>query len=182
MAEITQLLREWREGNREAEDQLFAQVGPDLRRLAHYMMKGERQGHTMQATELVDEIYLKLVAAKDRDWRSRAHFFAIAARAMRRHLIDYARARPKAGFVALDDVQAGLHVDTAKLDEAITLNRLLDELEQVHPEWCQVVDVKYFLGMTDEEAAGALGIKLRTLQRIWFEARSWLFEKMEAAL
>jgi RNA polymerase sigma factor (TIGR02999 family) len=179
MTDITQFLREWREGSREAEDRLFAQVGQDLRRLAHYMMKGERQGHTLQATELVDEIYLKLVAAKDRDWRSRAHFFAIAARAMRRHLIDYARGRPNAGFVALDDAGPLLRADSAKLDQAITLNRLLDQLEQVHPDWCEVVDVKYFLGMTDQEAASALGIKLRTLQRIWFDARHWLFERME---
>ncbi len=180
MPDITQLLRDWREGSPEAEERLFTEVGPDLRRLAHYMMKGERQGHTLQATELVDEIYLKLVAAKDRDWRSRAHFFAIAARAMRRHLIDYARARPKAGFVAIDDAEPFLHAGDAKLDEAISLNRLLEQLEQTHPDWCQVVDVKYFLGMTDDEAASALGMKLRTLQRIWFDARHWLFEKMES--
>src|SRR5437667_12610626 len=80
MSEITQLLHRWRDGNREAENELFALVLPDLRRLAHYLMKGERKGHSLQATELVDQIYFRLVAAKDRDWQNRQHFFAISAR------------------------------------------------------------------------------------------------------
>src|SRR5882724_4268711 len=98
LGDVTQLLRRWREGDRDAENELFTRVLPDLRRLAHYLMKRERAGHTMQASELVDQVYFRLVAAKDRDWRTRKHFFAIAARAMRRHLIDYARGRPDAEF------------------------------------------------------------------------------------
>src|SRR5262245_31185849 len=78
--EITQLLQKWREGSRDAENELFSLVLPKLRRLAHYLMKGERRGHSLEATELVDQIYFRLVAAKDRDWRNRAHFFAIAGR------------------------------------------------------------------------------------------------------
>src|SRR5258706_11339493 len=83
--DITLLLHQWRSGSRTAENELFALVLPNLRRLAHYLMKGERKGHSLQATELVDQIYMRLVAAKDRDWRSRQHFFAISARAMRRY-------------------------------------------------------------------------------------------------
>src|ERR1043166_3775754 len=99
--EITLLLQKWRAGSRTAENKLFAVVMPNLRRLAHHMMMRERKGHTLQPTELVDQIYFRMVAAKDRDWRSRQHFFAIAARAMRRYLIDHARGRPDAQFLAL---------------------------------------------------------------------------------
>jgi RNA polymerase sigma factor (TIGR02999 family) len=179
VGDITQLLHQWRQGSREAEEQLFARVAPDLRRLAHYVMRGERQGHTLQATELVDEIYVRLVGAKDRDWQSRAHFFAIAGRAMRRYLIDYARGRPGAELVALEKMEPFLPAGSAKLELVIAVDRLLDQLAQVHPEWCQVVEVKYFLGLTDGEAAEVLGIKLRTLQRNWCDARQWLFARME---
>jgi len=179
MAEITYLLQRWREGNREAESELFALVLPDLRRLARYLLKGERKDHTLQTTELIDQIYLRLVTAKDRDWQNRAHFFAIAARAMRRHLIDLARARPNAVFVAMDGIPDFLRSDTAKLEQALTVDRLLDQLQETNPEWCRLVEVKYFLGMTDEEAADALGLRLRTMQRMWFDARQWLFTQKE---
>jgi RNA polymerase sigma factor (TIGR02999 family) len=177
--EITVLLRQWREGSSGAENELFGRLNADLRRLAHHLMKGERQGHTLQATELVDQIYLRLVAAKNRDWESRKHFFAIASRAMRRHLIDYARARPAAEFAGLSGMEALLPAGTVRLDFAISVDRLLDELQEEQPEWCQLVELKYFLGLTDEEAAELLGVKLRTMQRMWREARQWLFERME---
>lgn len=179
MGEITQLLQEWRGGSREAENELFSIVTPNLRRLARYLMRGERKGHTMQATELVNQVYFRLVGAKDRDWRNRAHFFAIAGRAMRRHLIDYARGRPEATIVALEGVKDSLPADTAKIDLAITVDRLLDQLAETKPEWCGIVEVKYFLGLTDDEAAEALGMKLRTMQRMWLDARRWLFEHAE---
>lgn len=178
--DITLLLNQWREGNRSAENELFAIVLPNLRRLAHYLMKGERKGHSLQATELVDQVYLRLVAAKDRDWRSRQHFFAIAARAMRRYLIDHARGRPSAEFVAIEDIGNLLPASSAKLDMAITVDRLLEQLAETKPEWCTLVEVKYFLGLTDEEAAETLGLKVRTMQRMWRDARQWLFEQMEA--
>jgi RNA polymerase sigma factor (TIGR02999 family) len=175
MGDITQLLQEWREGSRDAENQLFTLVTPNLRRLAHYLMKGERKGHTLQATELVDQTYFRLVGAKDRDWRNRSHFFAIAARAMRRYLIDYARARPDAEVIALEEIKDYLPADSEKIDLAITVDRLLDQLAETKPEWCRIVEVKYFLGLTDDEAADALGMKLRTMQRMWLDAREWLF-------
>ena len=177
--DITHLLHEWREGSRTAENELFAIVLPNLRRLAHHLMKGERKGHTMQATELVDQIYLRLVAAKDRDWRNRQHFFAIAARAMRRYLIDHARGRPNAEFVALEGIENLLPASSVKLDLAVTIDRLLEQLAETKPEWCTLVEVKYFLGLTDEEAAETLGLKIRTMQRMWRDTRKWLFEQME---
>jgi RNA polymerase sigma factor (TIGR02999 family) len=180
MGDITQLLQRWREGSREAENELFALVFPNLRRLAHYLMRGERKGHSLQPTELVDQVYLRLVGAKNRDWQNRRHFFAIAGRAMRRHLIDHARGRPGAEFVALEGIQDFLPADSPKVDLAITVDRLLDQLAATKPEWCTLVEVKYFLGLTDEEAADALGMKLRTMQRMWLDARKWLFEHTES--
>jgi RNA polymerase sigma factor (TIGR02999 family) len=173
--DITGLLQRWREGSQEAENELFTLVLPNLRRLARYLMKGERKGHTLQPTELVDQIYFRLVRAKDRDWQNRAHFFAIAGRAMRRYLIDHARGRPHAEFVALEGIKDFLPADSAKVDLAITVDRLLEQLAETKPEWCRLVEVKYFLGLTDEEAADALGMKLRTMQRMWLDARQWLF-------
>ena len=178
-ADITGLLHKWRSGSREAEDELFAIVLPNLRRLAHHIMRGERKGHTLQATELVNQIYFRMVAAKDRDWQNRQHFYAIAARAMRRYLIDHARGRPKAEFVAIEGIENLLPAGSAKVDLALGVDRLLDELAQTKPEWCTLVEVKYFLGLTDEEAAETLGLKLRTMQRMWRDARQWLFEHME---
>src|SRR5580704_13199508 len=178
--DITQLLHKWSEGNRSAENELFALVLPNLRRLAHHLMKGERKGHSLQATELVDQIYLRLVAAKDRDWQNRQHFFAIAARAMRRYLIDHARGRPNAEFVALQGIENLLPASSAQLDQAVTIDRLLEKLAETKPEWCTLVEVKYFLGLTDEEAAEMLGLKIRTMQRMWRDARQWLFEQMES--
>ena len=143
------------------------------------MMRRERPGHTLQPTELVDQIYFRMVGAKDRDWRSRQHFFAIAARAMRRYLIDYARGRPDARFVALEGIENLLPAGSAKLDLAVSIDQLLNRLADDHPEWCTLVELKYFLGLNDDEAADTLGIKLRSMQRIWHEARQWLFEEMQ---
>jgi RNA polymerase sigma factor (TIGR02999 family) len=180
MGDITHLLQQWREGDRVAEHELFSLVTPNLRKLAHYLMKGERQGHTMEPTELVNQIYIKLVAAKDRDWQNRSHFFALAARAMRRYLIDHARGRPDAELVALEGMEDFLPADSAKVDLALTVDKLLNQLAETKPEWCALVEVKYFLGLTDEEAAEMLGIKLRSMQRMWRDARRWLFEHAEA--
>src|SRR5579863_9826776 len=180
MGDITDLLKQWREGSREAEDQLFTLVLPNLRRLAHYLMQRERKDHSLQATELVNQIYLRMVAAKERDWRNRRHFFAIAARAMRRYLIDHARGRPDAEFVAINGMEDFLPANSPKVDVALTVDRLLDQLAKIKPEWCDLVEVKYFLGLTDEEAANVLGVKLRTMQRMWLDARRWLFEQSES--
>lgn len=181
MGDITYLLHQWREGDRAAEQELFALVTPNLRRLAQYLMQRERKGHTLGPNDLVNEVYIKLVAAKDRDWQNRGHFFALAARAMRRYLIDYARGRPDAEFVAIDGMEEILPAGSVKIHMAVTVDKLLNELSESHPEWCQLVEVKYFLGLTDEEAAETLGLKLRTMQRMWRDARRWLFERMGEA-
>src|SRR5713226_1089064 len=130
MGDITQLLHQWRQGTPGAENQLFDMVVPDLRRLAHHLMRGERQNHTMQATELVNQIYVRLVAAKNQDWQNRRHFYAIAARAMRRYLIDHARGRPDAEFVALHGMDDFLPAQGAKLELAVAVDGLLTKLAQ----------------------------------------------------
>src|SRR5258706_7628433 len=145
MGDVTEVLHKWREGSHEAENELFAMVLPNLRRLAHYLMQGERKGHSLQPTELVDQVYFRLVAAKNRDWQNRRHFFAIAGRAMRRHLIDHARGRPDAEFITLEGIQNLLPADSAKVDLAITIDRLLDRLAATKPEWCTLGEMKYFL-------------------------------------
>jgi RNA polymerase sigma factor (TIGR02999 family) len=176
VGDITVLLQQWRDGDCSAEQELFALVTPNLRRLAHHLMRGERKGHTLQATELVDQIYIKLVAIKNRDWQNRSHFFALAARAMRRYLIDHARGRPAAEFVAIEGMEDFLPADSAKIDLALTVDKLLSELAETKPEWCQLAELKYFLGLSAEEAAETLGISIRTMQRTWRDARRWLFE------
>ena len=176
MGDITVLLEQWREGSRAAEQELFELVTPNLRSLAHYLMKGERQGHTLEATDLVNQIYLKLVSAKNRDWQNRGHFFALAARAMRRYLIDHARGRAPADLVAMEGMEEFLPADTAQIDLALTVDQLLNELAGSKPDWCQLVELKFFLGLSDEQAAETLGIKLRTMQRMWRDARRWLFQ------
>lgn len=178
--DITLLLHKWRSGSVAAENELFALVLPDLRRLAHHLMKRERKGHSLQPTELVDQIYLRLVAAKDRDWQSRHHFFAIAARAMRRYLIDHARGRPGVELVALDKVENLFPARSVQVDLAVMVDRLLGQLAETHPDWCTLVEMKYFLGLTDEETAEMTGLKLRSMQRMWRDARQWLFERMES--
>lgn len=179
-ADITGLLQLWREGDKDAENELFTVVMPKLRSLAAYLMKGERQGHTLQATELIDQVYFRMVGAKDRDWQNRQHFFAIAARVMRRYLIDHARGRPAGEFMALEGMRDFLRAESGKVELALTIDRLLERMAAIQPTWCTVVEVKFFLGLTDEESAEALGIELRSLQRRWREARQWLFEHMDS--
>jgi RNA polymerase sigma-70 factor, ECF subfamily len=177
--DITGLLHEWRQGkNPAAENQLFDLVIPDLMRLARYLMKGERKNHSLEPTDLVDQVYLRLVAAKNQDWQNRHHFYAIAARTMRRYLIDYARARPGAEFIQLEGLENLIPANRSKLDTALMIDNLLNEMAKSHPEWCNLVELKYFLGLTDDEVADVLGVPLRTMQRKWHEARLWLFERL----
>jgi RNA polymerase sigma factor (TIGR02999 family) len=176
--DVTRLLRAWAAGDRTVENELFKLVLPHLRRVARALLSKERRDHPWQATELVNEVYAALVRAKDRDWRDRAHFFAIAARAMRWRLIDKGR-EPHPDYVPVDDLDSLLRGRSVNLDLAMDIDRLRDELAATHPDWCMVVEVKCYLGFTDEEAADALGMPLRTLQRMWRDARRWLFERTQ---
>lgn len=179
MGDLTLLLHRWREGDSAAEDVLFRRVFPDLRRLAHYLMSRERPDQTLQASGLVSEAYLRLVAAKDRDWRSRQHFFAIAARIMRRYLIDIVRARGDTHFLPIDGMVDFLPGKRQDIDMALFIDQKLNQLAAIEPDWCRLVELKFFLGLTDEEAAEAMNLKPRTMQRMWSDARNWLHSQMQ---
>lgn len=178
--DITELLHRWRAGDASAEPLLFELVQPELYKFARRYMSGERPGHTLQATALLNETYIKLTGANEIDWQDRHHFYALAARAMRRFLIDYARTRSGQVRVPLDDVTPFLAAGTGNLELAIAIDKLLDELSAENPDCCSMVELKYFLGLTNEEAAESLNLPLRTAQRRWVEARKWLFERLEA--
>lgn len=176
--EITRLLQQWREGDTEAESHLFELLMPDLRRMADRYFRNERRGHTLQPTALINEAFLRLARAKNIEWNDRGHFFAIAATIMRRYLIDYARSRPGVEILPMEGLPEQILGTYNKLELAVAVDALLNELERESPQRRSVVELKFFLGLTDEEAAQALNLTLHTLQREWARARRWLFERL----
>lgn len=176
--QVTELLRQWRAGDSQAESALFESLLPDLRRIAGHCFRGERPGHTLQPTALVNEAFVRLARARNIDWRDRGHFFALAARIMRRYLIDHARAQPSVQFLPMEGFPERALGRRTPLELAMTVDNLLDELERESPQRRAVVELKFFLGMTDEESADALNLKLHTLQREWHRARLWLFQRL----
>jgi RNA polymerase sigma factor (TIGR02999 family) len=176
--EITLLLHQWRNGDKEAEAQLFERLMPDLRRIAGYCFRGERAGHTFQPTALVNEAFLRLAAATNIDYHDRKHFLIMSATFMRRLLIEHARARPTVQFSPLDGLPDRFLGRYTPLETVMMLDILLDELGTKSPELRSVVELKYFLGFTDDETAEVLGISVRSMQRDWHEARRWLFERL----
>lgn len=176
--EITRLLQAWSAGDRSVEEPLFRLVLPELRHLARALMRRERRDHTLEASALLNEAYVRLLAGRERDWESRRHFYAVAARIMRRLLIDHARAHTKEEVVPLDSARDFERRPEGQLVTAIAVDRLLDELQATHPAWCSIIELKYFMGLTDDETAELLGLSLRTMQRQFSEARRWLFERL----
>jgi len=173
--EITALLAQWRSGK--VHDQLFALVFGQLRRIAANQFKGEREGHTLQPTAVVNEAWLKLVAQQV-DFQDRAHFFALAAQAMRRILVDHARqkrAQKREAPTWLEEPSTGgPQVDVIALDVALEKLAALDRAQ------ARVVELKYFGGLTNEEAAEALGTSVATVKRAWQGARAFLFRELDA--
>jgi RNA polymerase sigma factor (TIGR02999 family) len=180
-ANITQLLQSART-DRAASDQLYTLVYAELRKVAHNQLRSERAGHTLQTTALANEVYLKLIGHDRVDWENRAQFFAIAARAMRRLLVDYARARNRekrgggAEHLPLEfaDRAAGPEPTT----DLVALNEALTRFQEEDPVKCQVVEMRYFAGLTTEEIASVLGISSRTVERHWRYARAWLYRAL----
>ncbi len=179
--EVTELLVRVREGDQEALERVFPIVYDELRRVAGYQLQGERAGHTLQPTALVNEAYLKLVGSPGADWRDRAHFVAIAARAMRQVLVDHARRRDafKRGGdrqqTTLSGVPLGVDLNS---DELLALDEALDRLDALDSRLRQVVEYKFFGGLTDKETAELLGVTPRTAQRDWVKARAWLYREL----
>ena len=179
--EITQLLAEWSEGNQSALDELYPLVYDELHRLARRYMSRERKGHTLQTTALINEAYVRLVDQKNVHWANRSHFFAISAQIMRRILIDHARrhAYAKRGGgaqqVSLDEaviVTSGVGSELLRLDEA------LKTLADMDPRRSQVVELRYFGGLNNEEIAGVLHVSENTVTRDWNMARAWLYQQL----
>jgi len=175
--EVTQLLVEWRDGSRSALDRLIPLVERELRRLARSYMRRERADHTLQTTALINEAYMRLVKQRNVQWQNRAHFFGIAAQLMRRILIDHAKGhrRAKRGGdaikVSLDDVAAP---STDRSEELLALDAALEKLAAIDPRKGRVVEMRYFGGMTLEEAAEVLEVSPNTVMRDWRMARAWL--------
>jgi RNA polymerase sigma-70 factor (ECF subfamily) len=172
---VTGLLRKWREGDESALDQLLPLVHDALHRLAHQYVNRERRGHTLQTTALVNEAYMRLVEQHDVDWESRAHFFAVSAQVMRHILVDYARRRASG--------KRGGAYQRVTLDgeaEIVALDDALQALEEVNPRGCKVVELRYFGGMNNREAAAVLRVSETTVERDWRLARAWLFRELKA--
>ena len=179
-ADVTVLLNQWKDGSKNAENELFRRLLPDLRRIARHLLRGERRGHSLGSGDLVNQVYFKLAASKDKGWRDRQHFIRFVARAMRWVLVDHFRKR-KLSVVPIEGNtdKLGNHANkSGKLILGLTIDKLLKELEDTEPEWCVIAELKCFLGLTDEEAAEILGLTLRSFQRSWNETRIWLFEKL----
>jgi len=176
---ITVLLRQWRTGDSKAQDELFETLMPELRKIARACFRGERPGHLLQPTALVNEAFLRLAKANHVDWHDRGHFLALAARIMRHYLIDQARSQHSVLFLPIEGVPERILSHSTPLEFSITLDRLLDEMEEESQQRRAIVELKYFLGHTDEEAAEALGVSLRSVQRDWFRAKRWLVDRLD---
>jgi len=180
VGEVSELLRAWSDGDRAALDNLTPIVYGELRRLARRYMKGERSGHSLQTTALVNEAYMRLVDYKNMQWQNRAHFFAVSAQLMRRILVDHARRHNlKRGgdmlHVSLDEaamVGSGKDADLVALDDAMTA------LAQLDPRKVQVVEMRFFGGLSVEETADVLKISAVTVMRDWRTAKAWLYREL----
>jgi RNA polymerase sigma factor (TIGR02999 family) len=185
MTDVTRILSDIEKGNTKAAEHLLSLVYDELRMLAAQKLSRERPGQTLQATALVHEAYLRLVDAQgDRAWNSRGHFFAAAAEAMRRILVNRARDRRRlkrggdGERVELEDVAIA---DESGTPDILTLDEALDRLASEEPACAELVKLRFFAGLTQEEAARALGVSRRTANRYWAFARAWLRQAMGEA-
>lgn len=179
-AQITKMLGEVRRGDQAAANQLVEAVYSDLRGIAHRLFSRERPDHTLQPTALVHEVWLRLFPGAQVEWRDRVHFYAVAARQMRRLLADHGRefrAQKRGGGlkVIFDDQRYGAALSNCEFEE---LNELLERLQRIDPMAARVVEMKYFAGMTDEEVAAEMGCSHSTVRRHWSFAKAWLVHQM----
>lgn len=179
--DVTQLLESWSQGNREALADLLPLVYDELRRLAASYMRFESPGHTLQATALVHEAYMRLIQQRDVHWRSRTHFFGIAAQMIRRILVDHIRAtraqKRGSGFAALS-LDEAIGVPEKKNWEIVALDDALKTLAQFDPQQAKIVELRFFAGLSIEETATVIGISPATVKRDWVVAKAWLFREL----
>ncbi|HJX28071.1 MAG TPA: sigma-70 family RNA polymerase sigma factor [Thermoanaerobaculia bacterium] len=179
---ITQLLDSWSSGNQDAAERLLPLVYEELRRIAARQLRQERGAHTLQATAIVHEAYLRLIGQEGLQWPSRAHFFAFAAHLIRRILVDYARNRNRAKRGGqYDQVTLAEVADLAleKSPDLVALDEALSSLEKVDPRKASVVELRFFAGLTLEEIASQLGISQETVGREWRRAKAWLYTALQ---
>ena len=178
---VTQLLVAWGRGDDVARDELIPLVYDELHRLAHRYMRKERPGVTMQTSALVNEAYLRLVDQKFVQWQNRAHFFAIAAQMMRRILVDYARSRgnqKRGGDVLRITLDEAAAVSTSRAAEVVALDEALIELASLDARKSQLVELRFFAGLSIKEAAEVLRVSEATVMRDWTLAKAWLRREM----
>jgi RNA polymerase sigma factor (TIGR02999 family) len=180
-ADPTTLLTAWRRGNRVALDELFPLVYEDLRRRAHQCLRQEAAGHTLTTTALVHEAYLKLIDGERVQWEDRAHFLALAARAMRQVLVSYARrykADKRGGGAIPLSIDDELPASEIRADQMLALDRALDRLSQLNDRLCRTVELRFFGGMKVEEIAVALDVAPSTVKLDWQKAKAWLYREL----
>jgi RNA polymerase sigma factor (TIGR02999 family) len=179
--DVTRLLVRWKDGDEAALQQLVPIVHEELRRLARRQMAGERPGHTLQPTALVNEAYLRLVNLKQMQWQNRAHFFAMAARLMRRILVDFARSRgyqKRGGGVKQVSFTQALEVAEGQPTDVVALNDALEALADVDERKSLVVELRFFGGLSLEETADVLNVSRETVKRDWKFAKMWLLRHL----
>jgi RNA polymerase sigma-70 factor, ECF subfamily len=179
--EITNLLVQLQNGNRDAQSRLIPLVYAELRRVAARYMRGEQPGHTLQATALVHEAYLRLAGQTEINWQNRAHFFGVAASLMRRILVDHARtrrAKKRGGSNQKVSLDVGTLVQSDPPRQVLALDEALERLARRDPRQSRIVELRFFGGLSEEETAEVLGISTRTVKRDWRVARAWLYQQL----
>jgi len=179
--QITHLLLAWGNGDQAALEELMPLVYDELRKVAARFLRRQRPGHTLQTTALVNEAYLRLIDSSQVRWQNRAHFFAVSATLMRRILVDFARERQnlkRGGAAERVSLDEALVVAPERGADLLALDEALNRLAALNPRQAQVVELRYFGGLSEEEAAEALKVSLRTVQRDWNLARLWLYREL----
>jgi len=186
-SDVTDLLRRWGRGDREALDRLMPLVYQELHRMASRYLTSERSGHTLQSTALVHEAYVRLVDQRLVDWQNRAQFFGLAAQAMRRILVDHARSRGRAKRgsdaprVAMETIDPVATADAVDPEDALAIDVALNKLQAIDPGQARIVELRFFGGLTVEETAEVLSTSPSTVKREWALARAWLRRELDGA-
>jgi RNA polymerase sigma-70 factor (ECF subfamily) len=182
---VTLLLTELREGNQEAANQLMPLIYSELRRMAGSYMQRERPGHTLQATALVNEVYMRLAGGEPIPWQNRVHFFGIAAHAMRQVLLDYARSHNASKRGGKDAQKVDIDAEhlrgvSPKIENVIAIDEVLQRLERIDPRQSRLIELRFFAGLSVEEAAEVMDVSTVTIKREWRSAKAWLHRELAA--
>jgi RNA polymerase sigma-70 factor (ECF subfamily) len=181
-SDVTEWLVAWGNGDQEALNKLIPIVYQELHQMAGRYMRRESPGHTLQTSALVNEAYLKLVDQKKVRWQNRAHFFGVAAQVMRRVLLDHAKHRARlkrGGNIKKVSLNEGALLSQERANELIALDRALNNLEEIDPHKCRLVEMKFFAGLSNEEIAEVQNVSTRTVEREWRKAKAWLHREIQ---